>query len=128
MDFIGGLPKSNGKDVILVIVDRFTKYSQFLPLSHPYTVQDIIQLLSDNILKLHGPPTVIVTDRDRVFTSNFWQSLFKSMKITLHISSSYHPETDGQTERSVSGELPQMHVLHNTKAMVLLAFLSRMVV
>lgn len=99
MDFVEGLPKSNGKDVILVIVDRFSKYSHFLALSHPYTVKDVIQLFSDNILKLHGPPSVIVTDRDRIFTSTLWQSLFKSLKITLHISSSYHPETDGQTER-----------------------------
>lgn len=99
MDFIEGLPLSNGKNVILVVVDRLTKYAHFLTLSRPFTVQDVITLFSDNILKLHGPPSVIVTDRDRIFTSNLWQALFKSMQISLHMSSSYHPETDGQTER-----------------------------
>jgi len=99
MDFVEGLPKSNDKDVILVVVDRFTKYAHFLSLSHPFTVQDVINLFIDNVFKLHGPPAVIVTDRDRIFTSNLWQALFKSMDIKLHLSSAYHPETDGQTER-----------------------------
>ena len=54
MDFVEGLPKSNNKDVILVIVDRFTKYAHFLPLSHPFTVQDVITLFLENIFKLHG--------------------------------------------------------------------------
>lgn len=53
----------------------------------------------DNVFKLHGLPTVIVSDRDRIFTSNIWQAVFKSMKLKLHLSSAYHPKTDGQTER-----------------------------
>lgn len=99
MDFIEGLPKSNGKDVILVVVDRFTKYSHFLTLSHPFTVNEVIPLLLDHIFKLHGPPQVIVTDRDKIITSTLWQSLFKALGINLHLSSAYHPQTDGQTER-----------------------------
>jgi len=99
MDFIEGLPKSNQKNVILVIVDRFTKYAHFLTLSHPYSVQDVITLFTDNVLKLRGPPSVIVSDRDRIFTSQLWQAVFKSMQVDLHFSSSYHPQTDGQTER-----------------------------
>ena len=99
MDFIEGLPKSNGKDVILVVVDRFTKYSHFISLSHPYTVAGVITILTDNVFKLHGVPIVMVTDRDRIFTSNMWQSLFKAMDVKLHLSTAYHPQTDGQTER-----------------------------
>ena len=64
MDFVEGLPKSQGKEVILVVVDKFTKYSHFIPLSHPYSVQSVAQALWDHVLKLHGPPKVIISDRD----------------------------------------------------------------
>jgi hypothetical protein len=67
MDFVEGLPKSKGNDVILVVVDILTKYAHLLPLSHPYTVQKVADLFINNIIKLHGPPTVITTDRDRIF-------------------------------------------------------------
>jgi transposase InsO family protein len=85
--------------VILVVVDRFSKYAHFLALSHPYTAQDVVKLYMDNIFKLHGLPKVIVTDRDPIFTSSIWQSMFKSLRVELHLSSAYHPQTDGQTER-----------------------------
>jgi hypothetical protein len=99
MDFVEGLPKSHGKDVTLVVVDRLTKYAHFLPLAHPYTVQKIAHIFIDNILKLHGPPTVIITDRDRIFLSKLWTEIFSAMKISLQFSTAYHPESDGQTER-----------------------------
>jgi hypothetical protein len=99
MDFIEGLPKSNGKDVILVVVDRLTKTAHFIALSHPYTVQSVTTAFMDNIFKLHGPPISIVTDRDRIFTSNMWQKVFSSMNIKLKLSTAYHPQTDGQSER-----------------------------
>jgi len=99
MDFIEGLPKSQGKDVILVVVDRFTKYAHFISISHPYTAQDIVTIFLDNVFKLHGLPKIIVTDRDPIFTSNVWQALFKALEVKLHLSSAYHPQTDGQTER-----------------------------
>ena len=100
MDFVEGLPKSNNKDVILVIVDRFTKYAHLLTLSHTFTVQDVITIFMENIFRLHGLPTVIVSDSDRIFTSNLWQALFKSLGVNLHLSTAYHPETDGQTKRA----------------------------
>jgi hypothetical protein len=99
MDFIEGLPTSNGKNVILVVVDRLTKFAHFLPLSHPYTVHKVATLFLDNIFKLHGLPKVIVSDRDRIFTSKLWQELFSALKVDLHFSTAYHPESDGQTER-----------------------------
>jgi hypothetical protein len=91
MNFISGLPKSDGKNIIMVVVDRLTKYSHFIPLSHPYTVTDVAQAFFDNIYKLHGLLTSIVSDRDPVFTSSFWQELMKLLGITLNMSSAYHP-------------------------------------
>lgn len=99
MDFVEGLPNAQGKDVILVVVDRFTKYSHFIALSHPYKAQGVVNLYFDHVFKLHGLPKVIVTDRDPIFTSSVWQGIFKNLAVDLHLSSAYHPQTDGQTER-----------------------------
>jgi transposase InsO family protein len=99
MDFIEGLPNSHGKEVILVVVDKLTKYAHFIPLAHPYTVQTVADAFIEHVLKLHGPPVVIISDRDRIFTSNLWKSIFSALNVKLRYSSSYHPQTDGQTER-----------------------------
>jgi len=99
MDFIEGLPKSEGYTVILVVVDRFTKYAHFIPIKHPYTAHTIAQSVFDNIVKLHGMPKTIISDRDKVFTSIFWKELFQLLGTQLMFSSAYHPQTDGQTER-----------------------------
>jgi hypothetical protein len=99
MDFIEGLPKSDGYNVILVVVDRLTKYAHFLAIKHPYTATSIAQLFLDNIVKLHGLPQSIVTDRDTIFVSQFWKTLFKLYKVNLKLSTAYHPQTDGQSER-----------------------------
>ena len=72
MDFVEGLPKSQGKDVILVVVDRLTKYSHFISMHHPYSAQDVVNIFLDNVFKLHGLPKVILTDRDPIFTSTIW--------------------------------------------------------
>lgn len=69
MDFIEGLPKSHGKTTIFVVVDRLTKYAYFMSLSHPYTAKDVAKFFLDNVYKLHGLPSTIVSDRDVVFTS-----------------------------------------------------------
>lgn len=77
MDFIEGLPSSCNKTVIFVVVDRLSKYAHFLPLTHPYTTTTVAQVFLDNIFKLHGMTTSIVSNRDPIFTSTFWEELFK---------------------------------------------------
>lgn len=99
MDFITGLPKSNRYDTIMVVVDKFSKYAHFLPLSHPFTAMTVAQLFLNNVYKLHGMPEVIVSDRDPVFTSNIWQQLMAKADTKLNMSSANHPQTDSQTER-----------------------------
>jgi hypothetical protein len=91
LDFIEGLPKSNKFDTILVVIDKFTKYAHFIPLSHPYTAKSIAQLYFSNIYKLHGLPQILISDRDRIFTSSFWKELFTFSQTTLNMSSSHHP-------------------------------------
>ena len=98
MDFVEGLPKSQQKSVVFVIVDIFTKYAHFIPLAHPYTAAKVAQLFMQFVFKLHGLPSTIVSDRDPVFTSKFWSELIKLQGISLAMSSSYHPQIDGQTE------------------------------
>ena len=69
MDFVEGLPKSEGYDVIMVVVDRFMKFAHFVSLRHPFTAAQVAKAFWDNIVKLHGVPTSIVSDSDKVFTS-----------------------------------------------------------
>jgi transposase InsO family protein len=98
LDFIEGLPLSLGFSVILVVIDWLTKYGHFIALAHPYTTAMVAQIFLANIFKLHGIPTTIVSDRDPTFTSSFWQEFFQLQGITLAFSSTYHPQSDSQTE------------------------------
>ena len=99
MDFIEGLPLSDHKTTIFVVVDRLTKYAHFIPLSHPYTAKQVATIFFEHIHKLHGLPTTIVSDRDPIFVSVFWSQLFKLVGTQLAHTSSYHPQSDGLTER-----------------------------
>jgi hypothetical protein len=91
MDFVGGLPKSEGKDVIMVIIDKLTKYYYLLSLSHPFKAV--------TIYKLHGLPQRIITNRDPIFTSHFWKELMGKLGISLNFSTLFHPQIDGQSEK-----------------------------
>ncbi|GAU14480.1 hypothetical protein TSUD_250200 [Trifolium subterraneum] len=98
IDFITGLPKSKGFEAVLVVVDRLSKYSHFILLKHPYSAKTIAELFMREVVRLHGIPNSIISDRDPLFVSHFWLELFKLQGTKLRMSSAYHPETDGQTE------------------------------
>jgi hypothetical protein len=97
-DFIEALPWMHDKSVILTVVDRFSKYAHFIPLAHPYSTEIVAQAFFSNIVRLHGMLESIVSDHDAVFTSTFWQELMRLMGAKLHMSSAFHPQSDGQTD------------------------------
>lgn len=106
MDFVEGLPRSSGYNCVLVVVDKQSRYAHFLPLTHLFTAFQVATVYMSNIFKLHGLPAAIISDRDKVFTSNLWRELFRLSHTQLKMSSAYHPQTDGQTERINFGNLP----------------------
>ena len=102
MDFVTGLPRTTkGNDSIWVIVDRLTKSAHFLPMKINHSLERLAELYIEEIVRLHGIPSSIVSDRDPRFTSRFWESLQKALGTKLRLSSAYHPQTDGQTERTI---------------------------
>nr|KYP37416.1 Retrotransposable element Tf2 [Cajanus cajan] len=98
MDFITSLPSSYGYTVIWVVCDRLSKYSHFVALPTHFTAQQLGQRFMQEIFRLHGPPKIIISDRDTIFLSQFWCEIFKAQGTKLKYSSSYHPQPDGQTE------------------------------
>ncbi|MBW0544585.1 hypothetical protein O181_084300 [Austropuccinia psidii MF-1] len=99
MDFITQLPLSNSFDSILVIVDRFSKMAVFIPTMSSITSLDLAHLFIKNIFSKHGLPSSIISDRGPLFVSSFWTNLCQKLKISRDLSTAYHPETDGKTER-----------------------------
>lgn len=102
MDFVVGLPRTpKGLDSIWVIVDRLTKSAHFIPINIRYSLERLTSLYVSEIVRLHGVPSSIVSDRDPRFTSRFWESHHKALGTKLRLSSAYHPQIDGQTERTI---------------------------
>ncbi|KAE8216955.1 hypothetical protein CF319_g8841, partial [Tilletia indica] len=99
MDFVEALPNSFGFDAILVIVERLTKMALFIPTYTTLTSPDLAKLYLQHVFSKHGLPDTIVSDRGSEFTSSFWRSLCKLLGIKQALSTAYHPQTDGQTER-----------------------------
>jgi len=106
MDFITKLPLSTDLiteedyDSILVIVDRLTKYSHLIPFRRDFDTKEMGQILLDKLIRYHGIPTIMTSDRDKLFTSAYWKTLLSSLGVKLKLSTAYHPQTDGQTERT----------------------------
>jgi hypothetical protein len=99
MDFVVGLPRTpKGNDLVWVIVDRLTKVAHIVPVKTRYTTEKHAELYVEHILRLHGTPRSIVSDRGPQFVSKFWQSFHKLMGTTLNHNTAFHPQTDGQTE------------------------------
>ncbi|KAI3682301.1 hypothetical protein L1987_82192 [Smallanthus sonchifolius] len=102
MNFITKLPRtSSGHDSIWVIIDRLTKSAHFLPIREDYRVEKLARIYIDEIVSHHRIPLNIISDRDSRFTSRFWQSLQSALGTRLDLSAAYHPQTDGQTERTI---------------------------
>jgi len=99
MDFIVGLPKSDGYRKIWVIVDRLSKMAHFIPLRTEEHIKELALTFVKEIWRLHGLPESIVSDRDTRFMSKFWTSLMQLLQGKLNLSTAFHPESDGQTER-----------------------------
>ena len=102
MDFVTGLPRTHRqRDAIWVIVDRLTKSAHFLPVNVEDSLEKLAKLYVHEIVRLHGVPVSIVSDRDPRFTSRFWLSLQAALGTRLHFSTTFHPQTDGQSERTI---------------------------
>ena len=102
MDFITKQPRTfSGYNTIWVIVDRLTKSAHFLPIREVYKMEKLSRIYINKIVARHGVPVSVISDRDSRFTSRFWQILQKALGTHLNLSTAYHSQTDGQTERTI---------------------------
>jgi len=100
IDFITDLPKSEGYDTILVVMDWLTKMSHFIPCSKDLDARQFSILFMKEIVRLHGLPHDIMTDRGTLSTSDLWRETTGKLGIERRLSTAFHPQTDGQTERT----------------------------
>ncbi|KAA3473967.1 Gag protease polyprotein [Gossypium australe] len=102
MDFVSGLPLSlKKKDMIWVVVHILTKSTHFIHVRTGYSLDKLAELYISEIVRLHGVPLSIVSDRDLRFTSRFWKKVHEALGTKLHFSTAFHPQTDGQSERVI---------------------------
>ncbi|MBW0575672.1 hypothetical protein O181_115387 [Austropuccinia psidii MF-1] len=115
MDFITQLPLSNKFDSTLVVVDRFSKMARFLPAYGTITALDLAQIFISHVFSNHGLPVSIVSDRGSLLVSSLWTQLCQQLKISRDLSTAFHPETDGQTERvnQILEQYLRMYVSHH---------------
>ena len=101
-DFVSGLPKTrNHHDAIWVIVDRLTKAAHFIPIRMDFTLEKLARLNILEIVRYHGVPREIVSDRDSRFTSKFWGAVQKALGTHLSFCTAFHSQTEGQSERTI---------------------------
>ena len=100
MDLVTDLPRCCGFDSVFVVVDRLTKFMVLAQCNKTVTAPQLAQLFVDTVFRRFGMPLSIVSDRDPRFTGNFWKSLMSLLGTDLNMSSAYHPQSDGQTERA----------------------------
>jgi transposase InsO family protein len=104
IDFVGPLPESKTRhgsfDMICVIIDHLTSMVHLVPTRQNYGAKQIAEVVFDTVYKLHGLPERIISDRDSLFTSTFWRRLNELLGVELRLSTAYHPQTDGMTERA----------------------------
>ncbi|GKE41319.1 reverse transcriptase domain-containing protein, partial [Tanacetum coccineum] len=110
MDFVTKLPKSSQSyDIIWVIVDRLTKSAIFVPVRETDPIEKLARMYLKEVVTRHGIPVLIICDRDPRFASNFWMSLQKGLGTSLDMSTAYHPQTDGQSERTIQTLKDMLH-------------------
>nr|GFB92104.1 retrotransposon protein, putative, Ty3-gypsy subclass [Tanacetum cinerariifolium] len=110
MDFVTGLTRTQRRhDVIWVVVDRLTKSAHFLPICKDYSVSRLAEIFLQEIVRLHGTPSAIISDRDPSFASRFWKGLQKAWGTRLKFSTAFHPQTDGQSERTIQTLKDMLH-------------------
>ena len=101
MDFVTGLRLSRSFDAIWVIVDRLTKTARFIPIRETWPVSRLVEEYTRQIVRLHGVPRTIVSDRYGRFTSRFWQQIQTVLGTSLPFTTAFHPQTDGQSEKTI---------------------------
>jgi len=121
MDFITKLPKSTNPatgeryDSILVMIDKLTKYSHIIACKEKFIAEQLGYIVLDRLIRYHGIPKGLTSDRDKLFTSNYWKTLLPMLGTRLRMSTAYHPVTNGQTERTnQSLEQYLRHYVNNT--------------
>jgi len=100
MNFITALPTSNGKDALWVIIDRLTKMGHFVACHGTMNPEDLADHFLQQIIRSHGLPSSIISDRGSLFTSDFWKQVTEVLGISHNLSTAFYPQTDGQTERA----------------------------